>query len=265
MINQFQVNNKNNTAEIRKNNKEDAKMLNLEKVYTVKGSATRALNKAFRNGALNATDYIVSEVDGGFKIVLIQHEIGPIEFCDAELETRWHELVCQILPNAECNEETLGFDWFIFGAEKTFTEIYAWFDSEYSEGLEALKCKQNYFKLPSDERAEKRNRLTEQQKSALDALAGVKTLAKMSDDERAEVWFPFKEIYSSTIPTTVEKRSMGGIMGGLINRGFIRFVANGKEFIGKKAVAVCITDAGLAATARTYCEIQAEIKDLQVA
>jgi hypothetical protein len=168
-----------------------------------------------------------------------------MEYCDAELEARWHELVCQILPNVEDGETALGMEWFIFVPETTFAEIYEWFANEYSEGLEALKCKNSYFGLPGD----KRNSLTTQQKSALDALAGVKALADKINYERAEVWFPFKEIYNSTAPTDLPKRSMGGIMGGLIKRGLIRFVANGHEHIGKKAVAVCITDAGLEALA----------------
>lgn len=89
--------------------------------------------------------------------------------------------------------------------------------------------------------------LSEHQKSALTALAGVKALAEKNEDERAGVWFPFSEIYNSTKPADLSPRSMGGIMRALINRRFIQFLADGKEYIDKKAVAVCITDAGFAA------------------
>lgn len=87
--------------------------------------------------------------------------------------------------------------------------------------------------------------LSEHQKCALTALAGVKVLAEKNEDERAEVWFPFSEIYNSTTPADLPKRSMGGIMGGLINRGLIKFLADGKELIGKRGVAVCITTDGI--------------------
>jgi len=72
-------------------------------------------------------------------------EFAPMEYCDSELEARWHELVCQILPHFENDETTLGMEWFIFSPETNLIEIYNWFDSEYSEGIDVLKFKQTYF------------------------------------------------------------------------------------------------------------------------
>ena len=240
MTNQIRIGHETNakTAGARKNKNEKELFTMTNKIYKVKGSATRVLNKAYRDGVCKDGEIEIRAIGGGFQIFPCISDTG--------LEARWHELVCQIIPNVE-DDEKLEFPWFIFQEGTTFADIYAWFDCEYSEGLDALKCKNNYWKLPGDEKAEKRNSLTAQQKSALDALGGVKALADKTDNERAGVWFPFAEIYNSTTPADLPKRSMGGIMGGLVRRGLIQFVADGKDVIGKKKVAVCLTDAGLLA------------------
>jgi len=75
-------------------------------------------------------------------------------------------------------------------------------------------------------------------------LFEVAPLADINDCERVDVWFAFKEIYSSNKPCDIQPQSMGGIMCALINRGFIKFTPDGRDLIGKKAVAVCITSAG---------------------
>lgn len=85
------------------------------------------------------------------------------------------------------------------------------------------------------------------QREALRALFAAPPLSGLTDGERADVWFAFSEIYSSGHPATPAPRSMGGIMRGLVGRGLVDFVANGKEHIGKRAIAVRITASGLAA------------------
>ncbi len=87
--------------------------------------------------------------------------------------------------------------------------------------------------------------LRDDQKKALRALVGAKSLEGMTDGEKSNIWFPFAEIYQSSNPSGLPRRSMGGVMRGLINRGLIMADLAGERF-GKRVVAVCLTDAGLA-------------------
>jgi hypothetical protein len=172
---------------------------------------------------------------------------GPMEFSDEEIEAIYKEYV-------EKTPELIGEDccttqkWFIFDEGINVSVLLKWFDNEYSEGLNALYDKAvNAVAEETPQKPAKTAELPENQKAALNALLGVKHLMSLTDGERAEVWFPFKAIYDSNNPCNLPKRSMGGIMRGLINRGFIKFVTDGKEYIGKKAVAVCLTYDGIAA------------------
>ena len=222
----------------------------------------------------------------------------PMEFADSELETLWNELA-----QIELNEEKLNSEWFIFPEGTHISEIHEWFDSEYSEGLDALNGKsdkpqsskirkdgnvmENIYKAkasatramkkaiskgvlvegtvevrkvddgfqivstvvehPVAKAAAMAKELPEPQKAALKALFEAPPLANLTDGERADVWFAFSEIYNSGHVSELPKRSMGGIMRGLIGRGLVNFVKNGKEYIGKRSIAVSLTSAGLAA------------------
>jgi len=96
---------------------------------------------------------------------------------------------------------------------------------------------------PAVAKTVKSGEMSEYQKTALNALLGVKSLE--GKEEKVGTWFPFAEIYESSVQHDIPKRSMGGIMSGLINKGFIEF-EKGAEGFAKSVVAVCVTSAGLA-------------------
>lgn len=174
-------------------------------------------------------------------------ETGPLEYSNEELESRWHELVCIMLPNYESNEEALHGDWFIFRAGTSFTEIYNWFDNEYSEGVKVLRNKQTYFDwFPRNKNTKNNNGIPEMQIAVLNALYGAKTLSDKADDERAETWILFSDIHNSNSPHNLPKPSMAGIAGALSKRGLIK-TDWGKDAKGKRAAIITITEAGIEA------------------
>jgi len=242
-------------------------MLNPSKVYKTKSGAKKALKAIASNGEHNNAESIIRAVNGGYQIFKIA-ESGPMEQSDEELETLWKQF--QGVPGAD---GIIMEDWHIFSMGTLVSEIVEWFSNEYSEGLETLKTNAQKEEVSSEAEtkeeapSEKEEasldvetkeeappeaeavlyNMSDRQIAALASLYGAKILAEKADVEKANTWFAFSEIYSSTIPCNLPPHSLGGIMGGLINHGFIQFVKNGKEFIGKSKIAVCLTPKGIEA------------------
>jgi hypothetical protein len=87
---------------------------------------------------------------------------------------------------------------------------------------------------------------TAEHMAVLNALLGAKVISDRPVSERAGVWMIFSSIYDSSNPTTISKKSMGGISRALSNRGYIK-IDTGLDVNGKYGPIVQLTSAGIEA------------------